>query len=236
MTRPSDNAILWRWDNTDPFGTGSANENPSGQGAFKYNLRFPGQYYDTEVGTNYNYFRVYDPALGRYAQSDPIGLRGGANTYAYGRGSPISYSDERGLVVIGDSCAGKGSVISSAEAKVQRIVDQACSGGGCTSGGSCISCADAQRIKPLLVTTRVSCSASNYLDIYKGTPYENVAVCGSTEGWNIILTPGALNSIPQCGCTEGTLLRELLHLIGYTESQHSFIYGVQGACFACAKL
>jgi len=151
-------------------------------------------------------------------------------------GSPIKYADPRGLVIIDDSCAGKGSVIINAEAKVQKIVDQACNGGECTSSGSCISCADAQRMKPLLATTRVSCSASNYLDIYKGTPYENVAVCGSTDGWNIVLTPGSLNSIPQCGCTEGTLLHELLHLIGYTGSQHSYIYGVQGACFPCAKL
>ena len=54
VTRPSDNAIEWRWDNAEPFGNAPPNENPSGLGAFKYNLRFPGQYFDSEIGTSYN--------------------------------------------------------------------------------------------------------------------------------------------------------------------------------------
>ncbi|NUF49913.1 RHS repeat domain-containing protein [Gilliamella sp. ESL0250] len=60
------------------------------------NLRFPGQYYDKETGLSYNYFRDYNPKIGRYIQSDPIGLNGGINTFSYASGNPLLYRDPLG--------------------------------------------------------------------------------------------------------------------------------------------
>ncbi len=60
------------------------------------NLRFPGQYFDEETGTYYNYHRNYNPHTGRYIQSDPIGLEGGVNTYTYVYSSPGNYVDPYG--------------------------------------------------------------------------------------------------------------------------------------------
>ncbi len=100
ITSSVDETIVWRWDNAEAFGATPATVDPSGVGVFAYNPRFPGQIYDAETGNYYNWHRDLKPSLGRYAQSDPIGLAGGVNTFAYVGGSPLMFSDPMGLQVL----------------------------------------------------------------------------------------------------------------------------------------
>ncbi len=60
-------------------------------------LRFAGQYFDQETGKHQNWNRYYDPNIGRYISSDPIGLSGGINHFGYAFANPNSYIDPDGL-------------------------------------------------------------------------------------------------------------------------------------------
>ena len=75
----------------DPDGDGRASDEPR--------LMFAGQYWEVENGANlyYNYYRDYVPVIGRYLQSDPVGLAGGINTYIYVGNNPLQYVDPLGL-------------------------------------------------------------------------------------------------------------------------------------------
>jgi len=91
-------SIVWRWDQQEPFGVSVPDEDPTNSGnLFSLNLRFPGQYFDRETGLHYNYFRDFDPNIGRYVQGDPIGLKGGLNLYQYALSNPITFWDSLGL-------------------------------------------------------------------------------------------------------------------------------------------
>jgi RHS repeat-associated protein len=99
--RATDSAgvVVWEWKG-DAFGAVPPVEDRDGDGvATTVKLRFPGQYYDGETGLVYNYFRDYDPSIGRYAESDPIGLAGGLNTYTYAIQNPLKFHDPTGLIV-----------------------------------------------------------------------------------------------------------------------------------------
>jgi RHS repeat-associated protein len=63
-------------------------------------FRLPGQYYDSETGLHYNYFRYYHPKIGRYLTPDPIGLQGGINLWTYVAGNPVNGVDPKGLFFI----------------------------------------------------------------------------------------------------------------------------------------
>ena len=83
--------VVWQATYT-PFGEANITT-----ASIENNLRFPGQYFDQETNLHYNYFRDYNPRLGRYTTSDPIGLDGGINTYSYAFQNPIRFVDLFGL-------------------------------------------------------------------------------------------------------------------------------------------
>lgn len=124
ITDGNGNAV-WQWDNGDPFGANMANENPNGAGQFSFNLRFPGQYYDRETNLHYNVNRDYDPAIGRYVESDPSGLEGDdVNTYSYVGQNPVNLIDPYGLWICSPlaDCSGMSKILNDALDKLERCL------------------------------------------------------------------------------------------------------------------
>ena len=84
------------WDGQfDPFG-----EEHAVAGTTDLPLRFPGQEWDAATGLSQNWNRDYDPTLGRYVESDPIGLAGGMSTYSYAVDNPLGLVDPTGELSI----------------------------------------------------------------------------------------------------------------------------------------
>lgn len=88
----SEGKVVWWAEHVDPYGAVHVRAGA----AVEYNLRWPGHYFDAETGLHYNRFRYYDPRLGRYLESDPLGCAGGVNLYAY-TPNPLVSVDVLGL-------------------------------------------------------------------------------------------------------------------------------------------
>jgi RHS repeat-associated protein len=58
---------------------------------------FTGREYDKETGLYYYRARYYNPQIGRFLQTDPVGYDAGMNWYAYCGNSPIGLTDPSGL-------------------------------------------------------------------------------------------------------------------------------------------
>ncbi len=115
------------WDGVfDPFGNVT-----SISGSATMLLMFPGQYYDSETQLSQNWNRDYDPTIGRYIQSDPIGLSAGINTYAYTLDEPTILTDPNGKGALGSLLGGApGSLLEDLLNSIDRLARD-------TTGGVC---------------------------------------------------------------------------------------------------
>jgi RHS repeat-associated protein len=92
-------------------------------GSATNNLRFPGQYFLIENGLHYNWYRHYDPTLGRYTQPDPLGFVDGPSIYAYAKLGPTQFVDPNGKfaflpIIVG---IGAGIILDYVVSEIKRV-------------------------------------------------------------------------------------------------------------------
>jgi RHS repeat-associated protein len=112
MPSSSSSATVWAYYHHDVTGGTVAATVPGTPGAatvFTYSefgapgaggglaYTYAGYRYDTETGLYYVNARYYNPNLGRFLQTDPIGLSGGTNLYAYVGNDPLDLVDPTGM-------------------------------------------------------------------------------------------------------------------------------------------
>jgi RHS repeat-associated protein len=160
--------VVWR-DDGEAFGESAPTQSvPKGAFPVYVNLRNPGQYFDQETGLFYNVARYYNPHTGRYISSDPIGLHGGLNTYAYVGGNPLGSIDANGTCL--PWCAG--AVIGAISGAFGAYV---------ASGGS---------ISDTLIGAAVGAAIGAW------NPFEAISVGDAiaTGAWADYFVPSALNN------------------------------------------
>ena len=110
---------VWFAARIDPYGRVEVADGST----LEYNLRWPGHYFDPETGLHYNRYRYYDPLLGRYLQSDPIGHGGSpVNLYAY-CSNPLVQVDVLGLMHAGRTDAAQATHHDPTDVRGQESVD-----------------------------------------------------------------------------------------------------------------
>jgi len=205
----SADTMVWKWDY---FGSAFGTHQPNPQ-TLTVNLRFAGQYYDAETGMVSNGYRdCYDPATGRYCESDPIGLDGGINSYTYVSDRPLTKIDPDGLIMLSgffDSDSDTQSRIFNAASKVEKLLNSPCDCGG----KSCYPCELRDELLRKFYTTEIQFNPVRSSE-YRGRRF---GVCATTplRGSIISVTEnGLLENHRGCSCFAGLILHELIHAAG----------------------
>lgn len=212
-------AVVWNAD-YDAYGLAQVNEDVDGNSvSAAMNLRFPGQYYDSETSSHYNYFRQYDPAKGAYLESDPIGLAGGFNTFVYADMNPVNRTDQFGLEGVGSwtypagsdaqnsylAAKGQGQVCRLYDPNIGRVVKGLLGGGA--SVGALGGAAGGLLFEHSAAAAAVASGAHSGLPIFTAMGFGEAvgagAFAGATVGGAAVLVLGAVGygvymSFPIC--------------------------------------
>ncbi|MCE5268857.1 MAG: autotransporter-associated beta strand repeat-containing protein [Planctomycetaceae bacterium] len=92
-------------------------------GSADFDIGYAGMFYDSGSGMNRTLFRLYDPAVGRWANQDPLGLAAGPNPYAYCGNSPMTHTDPIGLKTPTIGSLSDGSTDADVQAVIRGILD-----------------------------------------------------------------------------------------------------------------
>ena len=149
--------------------------------------------------------------MGRYVESDPIGLRGGStSTYTYAEADPVWNADPLGLLVpesgITYGPRGNWPAIQQAVAKIGKELSRSC---GCHADG-CIPCEYVPALRHKLQNSTVSVG-------YLG---DDGCGLGDLPGHWIVLSPRAFSHACS-GCLASTMYHELLHNMGLEHDDHT---------------
>ncbi len=228
ITRPAaGNAVVWRWAlEGSAFGQHPAEADVDGDGVeLEFNLRYPGQYFDSVTGWHYNYFRDYEPSAGRYVESDPIGLKDGPSTYAYVRSNPLYLFDQFGLA---SQYSGFNrddeQRMRSANEKARKTLAECAGCHDCGVDGNrkeyCIDEYTKYRVIAMLESAE-----------YRYFPSGPGTVCAEHKGSNVVnIYPNALG--PNCCALSSTLAHEAGHAAGLSHRQ---IMYYERECFGCDR-
>ncbi len=195
------------------------------------NLRFPGQYYDSETTLSQNWFRDYDAKIGRYREVDLFEFRGERckeelkrewiKPYLYGNNNSMINADFKGLSVITIGCSATETALLLTAAGDAEAASQ-----------KCIPCEDRKAFKNSIRNLRIFCTSVTLYELRTRRK-----ACADNIGQNIIeVKKTSAFDTKKCGCLQSTLLHETLHSIGYSDEGEQSTYSMEKKCFKCSGL
>jgi RHS repeat-associated protein len=124
-----------------PYGEPITSAGASAWGGSRY--RYTGQIEIPGARSYYYKARVYDPGMGRFHQTDPVGYSSDVNIYAYVTNDPINWNDPSGLRIYTNTVNGITAVCDSQGAATQSLPDDADDNWGTTASpntfsGNCV--------------------------------------------------------------------------------------------------